>query len=1792
MNRIYRVIWNSTLRVFQVCSELTNRQGKSPTVNQCTTLKAAPKLRILSLTIMMALSGSAVALTVDGGSSMTIDSAVTNDGYLIGVNGQGTLNIIAGGVASYTGTATNIIGGNAGSQGTVNVIDGGQWSMIDGNGIARLLQVGQGGAGRLNISAGGIVTAGSTTIGATGSGDVDVRGAGSEFNTGSLAVGSSGAGTLSISDNALVKSQGAVDIGISSGNGIATVDNGQWTVADSASNRLDLQVGGNGTLNILNGGQVTAGATNVGFGPGANGKINVQGAGSVLNTDSLVLGMRGNAELNISDYGLVNSTKSGSIGLIPGVSAVANVTDHGHWVLMGTNGLPQDLSVGVQGSGLLNINTAGVVDAGILTMGYEESGRGEINVKDQGSELNTNGMRVGFRSEGIVNISDDGRVSSTGANALGYFDGVTGTINVTSGGEWDTGNILTSIGLSGTGNLNVNTGGKVLGSSTTVVGDMATGVGTVNLEGANVSMETLALLVGNYGTGALNVSDSAKVSSTSYGLLGYYANSKGRATITTNGEWKLADSAGVGQTLYIGNLGEGEMTIDAGGSVTAGDTFVGTGAGGSGTILVDGSDSLLQVSSIDVGLAGQGMLTLTNAGTLDLTGSTVKIASMAGSKGEINIGAAHGETAASAGFITHADSIIFGAGDGSLVFNHTDVSDTGYQVDALISGATGAVVHDAGHTVFNAANTYGGKTDINDGILTVASHANNGVTGLGSSEVNIATPGTLEITAASNTNGDYTLTNALSGDGLLRVRLDSADKTFAFAGTTGSAYSGTVQLKESTFQLAGDNTTALAQAMLQTDTGNTTKVGAGTQNIGGLAFNGGTLVFDTSLPASTLAAGAINTDTLIAGAGTYNWNGREQQVNGEGVIKVAIADPWNDPMAANPDTTLNLLQQDDTQPAIQLIHANNVIGSGGSLTLSDMDGNAVGEDKTLQIAQNGAVVADGDYGFRLTTAPGDGLYVNYGLKALNIHAGQTLILAEHAGDTGAAADMSAKIGGEGNLGINSSGLVSLSNGLNDYKGATLVLAGTLRTDADGALGDTSELNISSGAATDLNGTAQTAGMLTGQSGSLLALNGGSLTLENGGISQGDLTGAGNLNVAGGTLTIDGANGHLSAATSISGGAEVVLNDVLGAGTGTITNDGKLILNAVTGELLNSISGAGIVDATAATDIALLGDNSGFNGLLNIENGSAVTLSEQKHLGTAAIADSGLLTVNTNSDWTLENILNGDGDLAKRGTGKLTLNQDSAGYSGTTDIFGGELALGTDAASTVAMASSQVNIHEGAVMSGFVSTAGHMDVMQGGTLQVSHTTVGGNLENSGTVLMNRSGAQPGNQLSVNGNYNGNNGLIAFNTTLNGDNSPTDKMTVAGDTDGNTKVVVNNVGGVGAKTVNGIELVHVDGASAGHFALTTGTVEAGAYAYTLAKGEGGNEKNWYLTSQWQGGADVDPVIDPKAPHALRPEAGSYLSNLAVANSLFNHRLHDRLGEPQYTDALRGEGDSATSLWLRQVGGHERSSAGNGQLKTQGNRYVVQLGGDLVQWSSDSQDRWHVGAMLGYANEHSHTRSNRVGYGSDGRVSGYSAGLYGTWYQNDTDKTGAYVDTWALYNWFDNNVKSDNRESDDYHSRGVTASIETGYTFETGTFSGSEGTLNTWYVQPQAQVTWMGVKDSDHSRQDGTRIQTEGDGNIQTRLGVKTYLNSHHKRDDGKQREFQPYVEANWIYNSEAYGVKMDGQKVSRDGVRNLGEVRTGVEAKLNNNLTLWGNVGVQIGDKGYSDTQGMLGVKYGW
>lgn len=451
-------------------------------------------------------------------------------------------------------------------------------------------------------------------------------------------------------------------------------------------------------------------------------------------------------------------------------------------------------------------------------------------------------------------------------------------------------------------------------------------------------------------------------------------------------------------------------------------------------------------------------------------------------------------------------------------------------------------------------------------------------------------------------------------------------------------------------------------------------------------------------------------------------------------------------------------------------------------------------------------------------------------------------------------------------------------------------------------------------------------------------------------------------------------------------------------------------------------------------------------------------------------------------------------------------------------------------------------------------------------------------NNGTVAW--SGAAAGNILTVAGNYHGDNGLLKLNTVLGDDDSVSDKLVVQGDTSGTTRVAVANAGGSGAKTINGIEVIHVDGVSDGDF-VQAGRIVAGSYEYALRRGEGAQYSHWYLMNA----AETPEQPVPEQP-TLRPESGSYIANLAAANTMFNTRLHDRLGDTQYIDMLTGE-LKTTSLWMRNVGGHTRFKDSSGQLSTQSNRYVLQLGGDLAQWSTDGLDRWHLGLMAGYGNNQSNTRSDVSRYHSRGQVTGYSVGLYGTWYANDEHKTGSYLDSWILYNWFNNKVYGQGLANEKYDSDGITASVEGGYSFLMGERSDGR---STYWLQPKAQLTWMGVKADTHTEANGTRVEGKGDGNLQTRLGMKAFIKGHSAVDEGKGREFQPFVEANWIYNTRSYGVAMNNVTNYQAGTRNIGELKAGVEGQIGRNLHLWGNVAQQIGDKGYSDTQGMLGIKY--
>ncbi|WP_240780378.1 autotransporter outer membrane beta-barrel domain-containing protein [Serratia proteamaculans] len=520
-----------------------------------------------------------------------------------------------------------------------------------------------------------------------------------------------------------------------------------------------------------------------------------------------------------------------------------------------------------------------------------------------------------------------------------------------------------------------------------------------------------------------------------------------------------------------------------------------------------------------------------------------------------------------------------------------------------------------------------------------------------------------------------------------------------------------------------------------------------------------------------------------------------------------------------------------------------------------------------------------------------------------------------------------------------------------------------------------------------------------------------------------------------------------------------------------------------------------------------------------------------------------------------------------------------------------LQAGKDSQSVVNVDNSSVSgnvINEGttnislknhASWTGTMQNVSNMTLSSGTAWNLTGTSsITGNLVNDGTVSLAH-GTTAGNVLTVNGNYTGNNGNLLFNTALGDDKSATDKLLIKGNAAGTTNVSVTNAGGSGKQTIDGIEIIHVDGASTADTFKQKGRIVAGAYDYKLMK----RNNSWYLDSHSTGPGPVPPI-----ELVVRPEAGSYIANIAAANSMFQTSLHDRLGETRYIDPLSGE-EAVTSLWLRQVGNYNRFRDSTGQLSTQSNTYVSQLGGDVAQWSRTAQDRWHLGLMAGYGNNHNNTQSSVSGHHSKGSVDGYSVGLYGTWFANEADRTGAYVDSQLQYGWFNNHVNGDDIAAESYKSKGLTASLETGYTFALGE-SGSATNPTRYFIEPNVQVTWMGVKADDLTESNGTHVSSQGDNNIQTRVGARAFMKAHSTLDNGKDRDFQPFVEVNWLHNTKRYGATLNGVAIEQAGATNIGEMKAGVEGQLTKRMQLWGNVGQQLGDQGYSNTEATLGVKY--
>ncbi|HDL8285028.1 TPA: autotransporter outer membrane beta-barrel domain-containing protein [Yersinia enterocolitica] len=312
---------------------------------------------------------------------------------------------------------------------------------------------------------------------------------------------------------------------------------------------------------------------------------------------------------------------------------------------------------------------------------------------------------------------------------------------------------------------------------------------------------------------------------------------------------------------------------------------------------------------------------------------------------------------------------------------------------------------------------------------------------------------------------------------------------------------------------------------------------------------------------------------------------------------------------------------------------------------------------------------------------------------------------------------------------------------------------------------------------------------------------------------------------------------------------------------------------------------------------------------------------------------------------------------------------------------------------------------------------------------------------------------------------------------------------------------------------------------------------------------------------------------------PENGSYIANLSMARNLFISDLDNRSGNYKYKDAATGEWRTS-SMWIQTQGGIKQFGKTVDQLNIKGKYYSIQLGGDVAKWDIGTQGSGRIGMLAGMGKATNHSKSNITGYYSNGSVNGYNLGVYATWLTDQQNKTGLYIDTLAQYSWFNNAVNGQELAEKKYKSSGFSSSIESGYTFNIG----SSEQLS-YFIQPNAKITWVGINAQTHTATNKDIINYTNRGQLITRIGAKTYLQTTNNSD----QQFMPFIAVNWLHQNHNTGTQLSGKSVENSS-KNSAEFKIGVESKIDQRLHAWANINHQIGNYNTSDTNALVGIKY--
>ncbi|EGS9065244.1 fibronectin-binding autotransporter adhesin ShdA [Salmonella enterica] len=1199
-----------------------------------------------------------------------------------------------------------------------------------------------------------------------------------------------------------------------------------------------------------------------------------------------------------------------------------------------------------------------------------------------------------------------------------------------------------------------------------------------------------------------------------------------------------------------------------------------------------------------------------------------------------NTGNDYGDTEIDGGILTAKDAASLGTGDVTIAESATLALSQG-TLDNNVTGGGQIVKSGSDELIVTGDNTYSGGTTITGGTLT-ADHAdslgtgaivNSGVLQVGEGELentlsgsgSLVKTGTGELTLSGDNSyfGDTTITGGT-------LTADHADSL----GTGDIDNSGVLQVGEGELE----NTLSGSGSLVKTGTGELTLSGDNT-------YSGGTTIDDGVLIAANvnaLGGGDVdNAGTLKLDAeGEFNLANVTTQSGA--TTELAKGTTLNvDSLTQQADSTLNIdLSKANGESAITADSVTlggtlNVTGIGSvtdswtpevyTYTLIDSDSAITSDFDNLTVAGmnredvdfltiDGKVDEADNTHYDLTASLS--WYADRDNASTDAHGTFTLSdpdgsfnVAANLTDVDDTLDPNSTWDGK-SLTKEDAGTLILS-GDNDYSGGTTINEGTLVAASTTALG-TGLVDNNATLVLDADGEVSAVGGITTHSGATTQLAlGTSLDLGDSALIQQD---GSTLNVE---LNSDSVQPLITGGSATLGGDLVVSDASLQARASDAEFQSFKLM-----DMDSDISG----DFTSLTmNLTDKPDYLTVTGTINPEDASEYLLTEGlswNATATSATPAHGTFTLGAGDSFEVTSVLgdktgNGDWDgksLTKLGAGKLTLSGANT-YSGDTNVQEGTLWLSGDG--TIGEMGSQqaVNVAAGATFGGSNGTTVNGKVTNEGTLVFGDSdetgaifTLNGDLINMGTMTSGSSSSTPGNTLYVDGDYTGNGGSLYLNTVLGDDDSATDKLVITGDASGTTDLYINGIGN-GAQTTNGIEVVDVGGTSTSDAFVLKNEVNASLYTYRLYWNESDND--WYLASKAQSddddsGGDVTPPDDDSdvtpsddgddggnvtppddggdvAPQ-YRADIGAYMGNQWMARNLQMQTLYDREGS-QYRNA---DG----SVWARFKAGKAESEAVSGNIDMDSNYSQFQLGGDILAWGNGQQSVT-VGVMASYINADTDSTGNRGADGSQftssSNVDGYNLGVYATWFADAQTHSGAYVDSWYQYGFYNNSVESGDAGSESYDSTANAVSLETGYRYDIALSNG-----NTVSLTPQAQVVWQNYSADSVKDNYGTRIDGQDSDSWTTRLGLRV----DGKLYKGSRTVIQPFAEANWLHTSDDVSVSFDDATVKQDLPANRAELKVGLQADIDKQWSVRAQVAGQTGSNDFGDLNGSLNLRYNW